>query len=83
VTSAASGLALLWLGWQLQLLAVTRKLVITVKTNQELHANMHLFNDNFNQTFDDWRHSDLAVSVLDSGSSGSGSSPGWGNCVVF
>ena len=25
----------------------------------------------------------LMVSVLDSGSSGPGSSPGWGHCVVF
>ena len=29
------------------------------------------------------RRSGLVVSVLDSGSSGPGSRPGWGHCVVF
>jgi len=29
------------------------------------------------------RHGGLVVSELDSGSSGLGSSPGWGYCVVF
>ena len=29
------------------------------------------------------QHVSLMVSVLDSGSSGPGSSPGWGHCVVF
>ena len=29
------------------------------------------------------RHGELMVSVLDSGSSGPGSSPSWGHCVVF
>ena len=29
------------------------------------------------------KHGGLMVSVLDSGSSGPGSSPGWGHCVVF
>ena len=30
-----------------------------------------------------WRHGGLMVSALNSGSSGPGSSPGWGHCVVF
>ena len=30
-----------------------------------------------------WRRSGLVVSALDSRSSGPGSSPGWGHCVVF
>ena len=30
-----------------------------------------------------WRRSGLMVSALNSGSSGPGSSPGWGHCVVF
>ena len=30
-----------------------------------------------------WRRGGLIVSALESGSSGPGSNPGWGNCVVF
>jgi len=30
-----------------------------------------------------WRRGDLIVSALDSGSSGPGSNPGWGHCVMF
>ena len=30
-----------------------------------------------------WRRGGLMVSALNSGSSGPGSSPGWGHCVVF
>ena len=30
-----------------------------------------------------WRRSGLMVSALNSGSSGPGSSPGWGHCVMF
>ena len=32
---------------------------------------------------DVWRRSGLMVSALNSGSSGPGSSPGWGHCVMF
>ena len=33
--------------------------------------------------YNEWKHSGLMVSQLDSGSSGLGSSPGRGHCVVF
>ena len=32
---------------------------------------------------DEWGRGGLMVSALDSGASGPGSSPGWGQCVVF
>ena len=33
--------------------------------------------------YNEWKRSVLMVSQLDFGSSGLGSSPGWGHCVVF
>ena len=33
--------------------------------------------------YNEWKRSGLMVSQLDSGSSGPGSSHGWGHCVVF